>query len=48
MQQIGSHQFKVSPNDLIYTEKLKFADINDKVALYYLQFLCPLMIPRSS
>jgi hypothetical protein len=29
--QIGSHQFKVSPNDLIYTEKLKYCDINDKV-----------------
>lgn len=32
--QIGSHQFKVSPNDLIYTEKLKFADINDKLMLH--------------
>jgi len=31
--QIGSHQFKVSPNDLIYTEKLKYCDINDKVML---------------
>lgn len=31
--QIGSHQFKVSPNDLIYTEKLKYCDINDKVIL---------------
>lgn len=31
--QIGSHQFKVSPNDLIYTEKLKHCDINDKVCL---------------
>jgi ribosomal protein L21 len=34
VQQIGSHQFKVSPNDLIYTEKLKFADINDKLMLH--------------
>ncbi|KAG0590170.1 hypothetical protein KC19_1G077900 [Ceratodon purpureus] len=31
--QIGSHQFKVSPNDLIYTEKLKYCDINDKLML---------------
>lgn len=31
--QVGSHQFKVSPNDLIYTEKLKYCDINDKLML---------------
>lgn len=31
--QIGSHQFKVSPGDAIYVEKLKFADVNEKVAL---------------
>lgn len=30
-EQVGAHQFKVSPGDLIYTEKLKFCDINDKV-----------------
>ncbi|KAJ7565971.1 hypothetical protein O6H91_02G083200 [Diphasiastrum complanatum] len=31
--QVGSHQFKVTPGDSIYTEKLKFADINDKLRL---------------
>ena len=31
-EQTGAHQFKVSPGDLIYTEKLKFCDINDKVS----------------
>eukprot|EP00246_Nothoceros_aenigmaticus_P001413 TRINITY_DN11927_c0_g1_i1.p1 TRINITY_DN11927_c0_g1~~TRINITY_DN11927_c0_g1_i1.p1 ORF type:complete len:228 (-),score=40.51 TRINITY_DN11927_c0_g1_i1:638-1321(-) len=31
--QVGSHQFKVTPGDLIYTEKLKYTDINDKLAL---------------
>ncbi|KAF8097521.1 hypothetical protein N665_0286s0030 [Sinapis alba] len=31
--QIGSHQFKVSNGDSIFTEKLKFCDINDKLIL---------------
>ncbi|CAN7132916.1 unnamed protein product [Brassica rapa subsp. narinosa] len=31
--QIGSHQFKVSNGDSIFTEKLKFCDINDKLVL---------------
>ncbi|XP_010432925.1 PREDICTED: 50S ribosomal protein L21, mitochondrial-like [Camelina sativa] len=31
--QIGSHQFKVSNGDSIFTEKLKFCDINDKLEL---------------
>ncbi|KAF2541366.1 hypothetical protein F2Q70_00034182 [Brassica cretica] len=31
--QIGSHQFKVSNGDSIFTEKLKFCDINDKLTL---------------
>lgn len=31
--QVGSHQFKVTPGDMIYTEKLKHADINDKLLL---------------
>lgn len=31
--QIGSHQFKVSNGDCIYTEKLKFCDVNDKLIL---------------
>ncbi|KAG6557831.1 hypothetical protein Mapa_000598 [Marchantia paleacea] len=31
--QVGSHQFKVSPGDMIYTEKLKYADINDQLSL---------------
>jgi len=31
--QVGSHQFKVSPGDVIYTEKLLFADLNDTVHL---------------
>ncbi|MCO5555465.1 hypothetical protein L7F22_009010 [Adiantum nelumboides] len=31
--QVGSHQFKISPGDCIYTEKLKFADVNDKLSL---------------
>lgn len=30
---VGSHQFKVTPGDMIYTEKLKRADINEKVYL---------------
>ena len=29
--QAGPHQFKVSPDDVIYTEKLKGVDVNDKV-----------------
>ncbi|KAL6992572.1 hypothetical protein U1Q18_010682 [Sarracenia purpurea var. burkii] len=28
--QIGSHQFKVSNGDCIYTERLKFCEVNDK------------------
>uniref|UniRef100_A0A3B5Y5V6 Large ribosomal subunit protein bL21m n=1 Tax=Triticum aestivum TaxID=4565 RepID=A0A3B5Y5V6_WHEAT len=28
--QIGSHQFKVSNGDSIFTERLKFCDVNDK------------------
>ncbi|KAL5202840.1 hypothetical protein ABZP36_013792 [Zizania latifolia] len=31
--QIGSHQFKVSNGDSIFTEKLKFCDVNDKLIL---------------
>ncbi|KAL3680552.1 hypothetical protein R1sor_023508 [Riccia sorocarpa] len=31
--QVGSHQFKVTPGDMIYTEKLKYADINDQLSL---------------
>ncbi|GFQ07120.1 50S ribosomal protein l21 mitochondrial [Phtheirospermum japonicum] len=31
--QIGSHQFKVSNRDCIYTERLKHCDVNDKVVL---------------
>eukprot|EP01018_Ginkgo_biloba_P010663 Gb_38840 [translate_table: standard] len=31
--QIGSHQFKVSRGDCIYTEKLKYAAVNDKLML---------------
>ncbi|KAH6792922.1 strawberry notch protein [Perilla frutescens var. hirtella] len=31
--QIGSHQFKVSNRDTIYTERLKYCDINDKLIL---------------
>ncbi|XP_076915841.1 large ribosomal subunit protein bL21m-like [Bidens hawaiensis] len=31
--QIGSHQFKVSNGDCIYTEKLKFCEVNDKIIL---------------
>ncbi|XP_020254140.1 50S ribosomal protein L21, mitochondrial-like [Asparagus officinalis] len=29
--QIGSHQFKVSNGDSIFTERLKFCDVNDKI-----------------
>ncbi|KAJ1264027.1 hypothetical protein BS78_09G231500 [Paspalum vaginatum] len=31
--QIGSHQFKVSNGDSIFTERLKFCDVNDKLVL---------------
>ncbi|KAJ9168836.1 hypothetical protein P3X46_020320 [Hevea brasiliensis] len=31
--QIGSHQFKVSNGDCIFTEKLKFCEVNDKLIL---------------
>ncbi|KAI3456260.1 hypothetical protein Pfo_012923 [Paulownia fortunei] len=31
--QIGSHQFKVSNGDSIYTERLKYCDVNDKLVL---------------
>lgn len=31
--QIGSHQFKVSNGDSIFTERLKFCDVNDKLIL---------------
>ncbi|XP_042007839.1 50S ribosomal protein L21, mitochondrial-like [Salvia splendens] len=31
--QIGSHQFKVSNGDTIYTERLKHCDVNDKLVL---------------
>lgn len=31
--QIGSHQFKVSNGDYIYTERLKHCDVNDKLIL---------------
>lgn len=31
--QIGSHQFKVSNGDCIYTERLKFCEVNDKLML---------------
>lgn len=31
--QVGSHQFKVSNRDCIYTEKLKFCEVNDKLLL---------------
>eukprot|EP00850_Spirogloea_muscicola_P020548 SM000219S06693 [mRNA] locus=s219:144912:146289:+ [translate_table: standard] len=30
---VGSHQFKVTPGDVIYAEKLKFAGVNERVAL---------------
>jgi large subunit ribosomal protein L21 len=29
--EIGSHQFKVSNGDCIFTERLKFCEVNDKV-----------------
>ncbi|MED6194299.1 hypothetical protein PIB30_027277 [Stylosanthes scabra] len=31
--QIGSHQFKVSNGDAIFTERLKFCEVNDKLTL---------------
>ncbi|XVF27642.1 hypothetical protein REPUB_Repub14bG0125800 [Reevesia pubescens] len=31
--QIGSHQFKVSNGDTIFTERLKFCEVNDKLIL---------------
>uniref|UniRef100_A0A803QDD0 Large ribosomal subunit protein bL21m n=1 Tax=Cannabis sativa TaxID=3483 RepID=A0A803QDD0_CANSA len=31
--EIGSHQFKVSNGDCIFTERLKFCDINEKIIL---------------
>ncbi|KAK9131786.1 hypothetical protein Scep_011314 [Stephania cephalantha] len=31
--QIGSHQFKVSNGDVIYAERLKFCEVNDKLLL---------------
>ncbi|RVW95824.1 50S ribosomal protein L21, mitochondrial [Vitis vinifera] len=31
--QIGSHQFKVSNGDCIYTERLKFCEVNDRLIL---------------
>ncbi|GAB2298675.1 hypothetical protein Dimus_032746 [Dionaea muscipula] len=31
--QIGSHQFKVSNGDWIYTERLKYCEVNDKLIL---------------
>ncbi|KAM0020024.1 putative ribosomal protein L21 [Helianthus debilis subsp. tardiflorus] len=31
--QIGAHQFKVSNGDCVYTEKLKFCEVNDKIIL---------------
>ncbi|XP_047327258.1 50S ribosomal protein L21, mitochondrial [Impatiens glandulifera] len=31
--QIGSHQFKVSNDDYIYVERLKFCEVNDKLIL---------------
>ncbi|RVW37880.1 50S ribosomal protein L21, mitochondrial [Vitis vinifera] len=30
---IGSHQFKVSNGDCIYTERLKFCEVNDRLIL---------------
>ncbi|XP_074268155.1 large ribosomal subunit protein bL21m [Silene latifolia] len=31
--QVGSHQFKVSNGDVIYVEKLKYCEVNDKLIL---------------
>ncbi|KAI4312168.1 hypothetical protein MLD38_037009 [Melastoma candidum] len=31
--QVGSHQFKVSNRDCIFTERLKFCEVNDKIIL---------------
>ncbi|RZC03725.1 50S ribosomal protein L21, mitochondrial isoform B [Glycine soja] len=33
--QIGSHQFKVSNRDSIFTERLKFCEVNDKVSISF-------------
>eukprot|EP00261_Vitis_vinifera_P017134 XP_010646658.1 PREDICTED: 50S ribosomal protein L21, mitochondrial isoform X3 [Vitis vinifera] len=35
--QIGSHQFKVSNGDCIYTERLKFCEVNDR---YQTEVVC--------
>ncbi|XWS19601.1 hypothetical protein CRYUN_Cryun31cG0029500 [Craigia yunnanensis] len=37
--QIGSHQFKVSNGDCIFTESLKFCEVNDKLILNKVLFL---------
>ncbi|XP_039016655.1 50S ribosomal protein L21, mitochondrial-like [Hibiscus syriacus] len=37
--QIGSHQFKVSNGDSIFTERLKFCEVNDKLILNKVLFL---------
>eukprot|EP00898_Chlorokybus_atmophyticus_P007918 jgi/Chlat1/8127/Chrsp75S07576 len=31
--EVGPHQFKVTPDDVVYTEKLKGVEVNDKVKL---------------
>ena len=36
---VGPTQFKVSPDDLIYAEKLRNVDVNDKVALNHVRLL---------
>ncbi|XP_076920752.1 large ribosomal subunit protein bL21m-like [Bidens hawaiensis] len=48
--QIGAHQFKVSNGDCIYTEKLKFCEVNDKLILNKVLMLgskAQMMIGRS-
>jgi len=46
--QVGSHQFKVSNGDSIFTERLKFCEVNDRVSSLLLQIpdssLCDIMI----
>ncbi|XP_029121062.2 uncharacterized protein [Elaeis guineensis] len=37
--QIGSHQFKVSNGDSIFTERLKFCEVNDKVFGMWISYL---------
>ncbi|XP_062167159.1 large ribosomal subunit protein bL21m-like [Alnus glutinosa] len=37
--QIGAHQFKVSNGDCIFTERLKFCEVNDKLILNKVLFL---------